>query len=289
MRAAIGGEIPVASGVFDSSGGNSLSLSGLRMTAKIETNGGASQTKLELSIYGMSLSDMNQLSTVGAQPAQVSSSNTVLLQAGDAQSGLAKVFQGVILHAWVEADLQPEVAFHIEAQPGGGAAVKPIPPTSIQGSGDADTILAGLAAQMGVAYESPGVSVKLANPYLHGAILSQIRSCAEACNLQWDINNGVLAVWPQGAARQSDGGPILISPQTGLIGYPAFRQSNLIVRALYNPSVLRGSRIRIESQLTPACGIWTVDTTSLDLASLAPSAKWFMTLTCSSKGAQGQA
>lgn len=51
--------ISLVNGSF-AGGGNSLTLSGLRMSAKIRNSGGLSQSFLEeLAIYGMSLSEMN--------------------------------------------------------------------------------------------------------------------------------------------------------------------------------------------------------------------------------------
>jgi hypothetical protein len=54
-------------GVFDG-GGNSLTLSyPTRMSAHVTNMGGPASAQLELSIWGMSLSQMNQLTTLGTR------------------------------------------------------------------------------------------------------------------------------------------------------------------------------------------------------------------------------
>jgi hypothetical protein len=62
-----------------------------------------------------------------------------------------------------------------------------------------------------------------------------------------------LAITPPGPARAGD--PVLISPQTGMVGYPTFVSPNIVVKALFNPNVKYQGLIQVQSELTPACGI----------------------------------
>ncbi|MGC2092124.1 MAG: hypothetical protein WA648_02915 [Methylocella sp.] len=60
-------QFTLASGNFQSStggSGNSITLSGLRCEAKILKSGGAGLSSLEGAIYGMTLSQMNQLNQI---------------------------------------------------------------------------------------------------------------------------------------------------------------------------------------------------------------------------------
>jgi hypothetical protein len=59
-----------------------------------------------------------------------------------------------------------------------------------------------------------------------------IRNLAEDAGFEWIMDKGVLAITLPGQARV----PVLISPQTGMVGYPTFVSPNIVVKALFNPT-----------------------------------------------------
>jgi hypothetical protein len=73
------------------------------------------------------------------------------------------------------------------------------------------------------------------------------------------------------------GDPVLISPETGMVGYPTFVSPNIVVKALFNPNVKYQGLIQVQSELTPACGMWKVIKLDLDLEASVPHGKWFLT------------
>jgi hypothetical protein len=266
--------LSLQNGVF-SGGGNTADLEGLRVVCKITNAGPPSMGQLSCDVYGLSLDMMNQLTTLGTQQNLIGQ-NTVTVMAGDAQSGMATVFQGTIDVAFCNAQSQPDVSLHIEAHAGAYQAVQPAQPTSVQGSGDVAQIMSQLAGQMGFAFENGGVSgVQISNPYLWGSYRNQALSLAKAAGICWDISNNTLAIWPAGQPRSSSG--VIISPQTGMVGYPAFNQAGIIVRTLFDPTNLlqQGSLITVQSDLTPACGDWIINQLEFDLESKVPNGQWF--------------
>jgi hypothetical protein len=76
----------------------------------------------------------------------------------------------------------------------------------------------------------------------------------------------------------------LISPETGLVGYPAYTGQGIALRTLYNPSVGYGSEINVESILTPACGTWVVNRLAYDLESKVPDGNWFCDIEAAQRG-----
>ena len=73
-------------GTFAEGGKNTVKLSGLRVSANIVRSGGSSQGSADLRIYGMTLSKMNDLSTLGLRVSNDTYSllnNSVLVEAGD--------------------------------------------------------------------------------------------------------------------------------------------------------------------------------------------------------------
>jgi hypothetical protein len=74
------------------------------------------------------------------------------------------------------------------------------------------------------------------------------------------------------------GTAVLVSPKTGMHGYPSYTIDGIFVRTLFNPSILFQSTIEVQSELTPACGIWAVQRLDHDLDSLVPHGKWFSSI-----------
>jgi hypothetical protein len=267
--------LTLANGQFGSSGGNSMTLSGLRTSVRIRVPGGQSMGVLEGAIYGMSLSTMNQLSTVGTQ-LNAQAKNTISVMAGDAETGMALVYSGTLKYAYVDAQSMPQVAFRVSGSAGAYEAVKPVKPTSIQGAGDVAQVMSQLAGQMNLSFENNGVNVKLSNIYLSGSARMQALTLAQHAGIEHLIDKGTLAIWKPGQGRQSSS--LMISPQTGMVGYPMFNQANVVVRTLFNPAINYGGLMQIQSDLTPACGTWAINYVDLELDSMVPHGRWFATL-----------
>ena len=266
----------LASGSFAGSTANTVTLTGYRVSAHVVKAGGASQGECQLRIYGMGLSLMNQLSTLGRTPVIVGK-NTVSVSAGDDVNGVGVAFVGTISQAYTDLGGAPDAIFHVSAYAGLYQAVQAIPPTSIKGSADAAVIMSSLATQMSLDFENNGVSVMLANPYFPGSARTQAEAVARAANIEWIIDNGKLAIWPKSGSR---GGVIpLISPETGLVGYPFPSGQGLLgLRTLFNPTISFGAKIQVQSSITLACGTWTVCHIDHDLESETPNGAWFTML-----------
>jgi len=270
-----------ASTQFAESGSNTVSLSNLRMSAKIIKSGDPTLNKLDLTIYGMTLSLMNQLSTFGQQINLIRPS-LVTVTAGDA---LSTVFQGNVQHAWSDFQGAPDVPFHVEAFSGLMGGIQPMPPTSFQGSQDAAQIMQQCASKMNLSFENNGVGNKLSDPYFWGSPRSQAQQCAESGNFNWAIDDSTLAIWPKNKARS--GGAVTISPQNGMISYPSFTAAGILVRTLFNPQIKFGAQVQVQSSLGRANGTWNIIGLSHELESQLPKGQWFSTLECWNPSQQG--
>jgi len=257
------------------SSGNTVNLTGLRISCKISKAGGYDMGLLDCAIYGMKLSDMNQLSCVGTQQTN-QGKNSITVQAGDAVSGMSTVFVGTITLAFVDAQSMPEVCFRVTAQAGAIEAVMPSTPTSINGTGDVATMMGQIASSLGLKFENNGVNVKLSNPYHAFSYRDQAQSIAEAAGIEWIIDNGTLAIWNPGQARQ--GASTTISKTTGMVGYPAFNQAGIIVTTQFQGTIQFGTSITVQSDLTPACGSWVITNLEYELDAMIPHGKWFVVI-----------
>jgi hypothetical protein len=272
-RRVINLSFQLGSGDFGTAGQDTVTLEGLRCSVNI-VHGGLLAARADVQIWGMTLDLMNKLTVTQKFFMEQRPYNRLTISAGD-ENGTAVCFSGGILEAWADGRQPPDMMFHVTAASGLIDMSQTIPPTSYKGSVDAATVLAGLAQQIGYSFENSGVTATLTSPYKPGSPKSQIESVCNdiGCSFLIDEAARVLAVWPKGQAR--DGEVVLISKDTGLIGYPAFTQAGVHLSTLYNPSLEFGRKVKIESQFEPANGQWMVAALAHRLDSNLPGGQWF--------------
>lgn len=100
---------------------------GLRISANIVEVGGFQTPTGQFTIYGLSPSDANQVSSIGLY-AWRDRHNTITVEAGDAINGMSKVFSGIITEAYVDFNAAPDVALQVTSLDGSIDGLKPIAP-----------------------------------------------------------------------------------------------------------------------------------------------------------------
>lgn len=267
----------LAQGTFGDSGSNSYTASGLRTTLHIDTPGGAKNSRMEMGVYGLPLSIMNQLTTYGTN-FNAQKKNGISVSAGDA-SGMSLVFQGNIFFAWVDAQSQPQVGLRIVAQPGNFFNVAPQTPLSFSGPTQAATVASKVAGLLGANFENNGVTTVLNSPYYSSDAISMIQRLSEHAGFEWVLDKNTLAIVPPGKARQQGQVPT-ISPQTTLTNYPVFVSNLLVVKCLWDPNFAILGKVNVQSSLASAVGAWKIAKLEHELEALMPHGKWFSTLSC---------
>ena len=230
---------------------------------------------------------MNTLSTLGMKVIIVPRS-TVTVQAGNAGSALTQVYQGGIIQAYTDYSGMPEVAFRVEAAAGYYTKVGPAPPLSTQTTAVA-TIMASLAQQAGVAAGIPGgyplqnygVTAIASPQYLWGSYWDQMGQLAKAYrfNLMLDHKSpNAIEIWPIGSSRQGNLQIPLISPDTGMVGYPSFTAQGIIVRTQFNPALSFGTQVQVESSIPQANKTYYIAKLGHTLDAMVPNGSWFTDL-----------
>lgn len=264
--------------------------------------------KAEIRVFGVTQSIMNAVSTLGIPLPMVRANNTVLVEAGDTVNGMATVYSGYIQNAWQNLDGSPETFLHIISYRGLDEAVRPAAPSSFPGTADVATIMSGLARQMEYVFENSGVQTQLSSPYLSGTLLQQAQTVARAAGIEMYLDSGsqTLAIWPKNKTR---GGMVpLISANSGLVGYPRFRDQGMGFTCLFNPNIRIGGQILMRSMIgqpsqTPANGApeaeaqmggpngyWAVNAPlTYDLAAQVPNGPWFCDVNCARTIVPGRA
>lgn len=259
---------------FDMANGDRVTVSGLRASVTVTMGGQADYGGMTASIYGLTMSLTNQLSTLGQIIPGVLR-NFVTVSAGDSATGQSTVFTGIIFDGWADYASMPNNAFRIQSPTGGYPALKPIPPTTINGAADVATIMSGLAVQAGYHFENNGVQQQFFYPYYPGSAGEQIKRVAANANINHTIDpvTNTLAIWPLGGQR---GNLIpLISPDTGMIGYPTYGQGGAVeITTVYNPSIRYGTRIQVQSSLPQASQKWDIVSLVHELESMVPGGAW---------------
>lgn len=264
--------IDVTFGLTSSGGKTNIKISGLRVEVQVEQANVPSTGLAHARIYGMTLDHMNALSSAGL--VYKAGQNTILIEAGDQNTKLTPVFSGLIIEAYPDFRSQPEVAFYVFATPTTLAQLKPVPPQSFNGPTQAATAFQAIAQSAGWKLENNGVSAVLQSPYFKGTAWTQLLACVRAagCFGYLDPVASTFAVWPKLGNRS--GAQVIISPDSGMIGYPSFQATIVTVRTLFEPRAKIGQVITVKSQLVAANGKFTVINTAHDLASQSPDGPW---------------
>lgn len=298
--------ITLGTGEFGQTGQNTVKLSNLRVIASINKSGMPSMDKCVLRVYGVQPSVMNAVSTLGVPLTMARHNNSVLVEAGDAVSGMAVVYAGYLSQAFQDFGEAPETALVITGWGGKDQAMFPATPISVAGSADVATLLQGIATRAGWGFTNSGVQVTLASCYFPGTAWEQIDAIKRAANIEAHVNSGMspitLEIWPKYGTQ--GGLAPLISAKTGMIGYPKFQSNGMSFRTLFNPNIKLGGQIVMQSTVGAAAnqpppqssategtqqggpnGTWVViSPLSYDLSAQLPGGPWFCDVSCARPG-----
>ncbi len=258
---------------------NTLKLSGYRVALNYVDVGGVSAGRLSMRIFGVPLAFINEFLAMGPVASKAIGLNKILVQAGNKGEALHTVFSGNIFHAWGDFSQQPNVNLVIDGAVNAQSALTPVVPSAWRGSVPVATIMQAFAATAGYAFQNMGVTAVLQNPSFDGSLLDQMHKCEEAGGFKWTITPaGTLVIFPPNvslAQANAQGIPIL-SPQTGLVGYPAITNQGIAVRSIFLPGAHFGSFFTVQgSQIPMANGTWNAFSLEHTLESQTPNGAWF--------------
>jgi hypothetical protein len=259
-------------------------LSNLRMSVIVEGAGGMAGATAVGAIYGLTLSTMNALTVITYNPNYVSQ-KPISVSAGDSATGVQLIFSGTVWWAAMDGQNQPNVCFRFHATGNGAPNAMTTEPTSFKGKVPVTQMLQKLSGKAGLSFENSGISAMLNNPYFPGSVGHQIRQICQHAGVEHIIEKGVLAVWNPGQGRQTGGG-VVISPQTGMVGYPTFTQAGLVVKSKFRPELGFAQIFTVQSDYQPACGSWINTHITHEIECLMPNGQWFTVVEGQSPGGE---
>lgn len=262
-------------------------LKDLRVECSIAVYGGYAMGELQARIYGLSQDATGELTTTGTIMNGRRYMNRIRIDAGNKGSTLSTVYTGSIQQAYADYQQAPEVCLMVLAHAGGQQLLKPSKPTSIKGSIGVATLMSQFAQEGGFGFVDAGVKTQIKNPYYTGSVIQKIRTLMRDARINAMIHNNTLYIWPLGGFIP--GHVPVISPDSGMVGYPTLASSNIVVKNEFLPTVLNGNQIKIEhSSLNfsknqnrkngGVNGVWNAYQVVHEIASQTPNGPWFTTM-----------
>ena len=259
-------------------GGNTLTISGLRTFVTIvmaSFPGGAVAT---IRVFGMTLSHINLLTKAGTSFI-TNAGNKISVAAGDVGGAISTIFTGIIKEAKPTFNNMPDCAFVVEAISIEDLVMTVTPPVTFPGQVTVEQALTQVLKPVGVTLKNNGVNVTLQSPYFPGGVWQQVSKIVQAanCAAAYDGTSKTFTISPKYGAATAEN-PAVISPATGMIGYPEFETAFIRVRTLFVPGVLvkAQSVIKVVSQLTAANGMWNAFEVTYNISAEAPGGPWEM-------------
>jgi hypothetical protein len=278
VRRKISVKFQLQQGSFDDKKYDTVQLDGLRVQAIVTQGGSPSAGEASIRIFGAPLDVMNKLTILKNDLGGIPSkrANMVTLLAGDEGGALAPIFTGISADTFADFTDTPYASLIVNAQTGIIDQMRPVPPTSYSGVVDAATVIKGIAAQMGKRFQNHGVTASLENPYFPGTLDQQLKAAVAhvPCNMTDDAGLNAVIIWPIGKGRKDDA-IVEVSREKGMIGYPAYMDSGIMLKTLYTPNINLGTIVKVTSDLAPVNGQWTVNSVEHNLESETPDGQWF--------------
>lgn len=263
---------------FTATGDNTLTLIDNRMSARVMSNA-RQATQMSLKIWGMTLVDMNAMTAAWLDPNAIRN-NLVTLEA-DSGDGFRPVFNGTILEAQPDFRSGPDVSFQILATIRYFQQINIVEPLSIKGDADIGVLGRYIADKLEMSYEqSPDVKATLTDPYFPGSLWTQLNSICKAARVDYYFQGDKLVFAPLSQAFDQKPA-VVLSPTTGLLGYPMYTRRGLNVSAIFDAAFLCGTAITIQDSIVKgANGNWYPYSIEHTLEAVMSNGKWNSSLQC---------
>ena len=272
-------------GSFKGGQGNSFSIQDLAMSVKIEKTGAPDFGKANVTIYGLPLDIMEQLSTLSMKP-NYYAKNVIRIFAGDEKAGMTQVFCGTITKASADFSGAPEVKFSIESQTAFFGSITAQSDSVINGSQSAASFIEQQVKKAGFSFKNEGVTGQVQNSVYQGSPIEQARQCAREIGAELVLDDDKAVLIGNGASRK--GNAPLLKKDTGLIGYPKLTQKGVDVTCIYNPALQFAGAFKLESIVPKASGEWRITKLTHTLeANMTSGGKWESQISASYTNLEG--
>lgn len=263
-----------------------ITASGLRAVVSLQEFQGRLGATAQVKIWGLTMSQMAQYSTKipTALNGGIEKFN-LIIEAGDMGSKLSKVVDGPIWASFIDLSGAPDSCFYVSVS-GIRDGANPIAAQSQPGTQKAEDLIAAVCSASDLTLNNPsGATAVLRNQATYGSAIDHIEKIAHAANLHWKIEGKNVWLWPPGGTV--DDVTINMGPNTGMIGYPAYWESGIVVTSEFNQQVQVGRLMSVSSIIPSANGPWKIVEVHHDLATQVDKGPWFTTAHLTVPGSLG--
>lgn len=240
----------------------------LRMNVSVDGNPPPAGFSASITIFGMNEKDMQLISSVRNIVKRLL---TVQIYASDSKNAPMAIFSGIISDGRITYNNMPNVALEVVAFSALSAKGLQYPPVSYKKDTKAQDILAGIAKFAGYDFENQNVDEVITNCYLTDSVATNIDAICRDKNIQYSIENNKLIIWK----NERKGTIPLINVKNGLVGYPTAGITGIYFNCLYNPNILIGAHVEIESSYEQCSGQFQVLSMTHNLSYELPNGQWF--------------
>jgi hypothetical protein len=254
-----------------SEGGNTKTIEGLACDVSVQKPGLPEKNSATVKVWGLKYEDMAQLTMLSFKPLE-SQHNLISVKAGEKDGSLALIFQGEITSAFADFNAAPDVCMRFEADSGSYPQQMASPVLTVQGEVSADQLFSQFAKDAGYSFKNEGVTSAVQNAWFPGSPIDKMTKLARDIGCELLIDDGAVIALPAGKARS--GNAVLLTKDTGLIGYPTFNQDGISCRCLFNPDLAYGGLIKVESIVPRASGVWRITKLTHSIAAYVSGGNW---------------
>jgi len=211
-------------------------LEGLRCSCSIVCDANQIQSTCDLTIWGLSMNQMNEWRTLKLDNRQIE----VSVPTNDVDDGDV-IYLGYIKQANVSVnvapsakpdeqlnttklDAEPNMGFYIHSTSAADIQSDLANPIQCKDERSAAKLLEEIAKKADLGFENPDIPIMLCDRTYEGSTLSQMEQVAKDANININIDLRVVRIWEHGQSTEKRK-PHDISPKTGLIGYPTLTQT----------------------------------------------------------------
>lgn len=269
-------KIQLNTGTFDGKGdADTVVISDVRASVEIEMKGSDSFPTCTCYIYGLSQVLMERLTVYGWKTNSLSR-DILQISAGSTTKDMVLIFTNEIYSAFPNYDGSPDVPFVIQGRIGFTESLKAASAISFKGTVDISVVAESIAKQLDCTLINSGVTGTVTDCYLWGTATQKLQRFKDYANIDVYYYPPNLTISPKGKPREAVGLP-LISPETGLVGWPRpdGGMQWLRLTTLYNPALQHGIQVEVKSDFPTASGKWWISSMTHELESQTPGGAWF--------------
>lgn len=198
----------------------------------------------------------------------------IKVEAGEQGKQLISVFEGCITEATIDFSSAPNVSLVIRSQSSALEYLAPKPPVTYEGERDVAEIIKGICEEISYQFENNGVTEKCTDITVEGTAIGKIRHLASAYGFDLYIEHNLISITPKNGSRNIK--IPVITPKTGLIGYPEPNIRGVSFKCFYDSMLKFGGLCKIKESIVENCnGDWRIYGMQVHLESNTPNGNWF--------------